>query len=170
LTSRTDVSGTTTYTWDYDNRLLSVTLPGGTIVSFKYDPFGRRIQKASAQGTINYVYDGGNIVEEVDSGGAVIARYTQGEGTDEPLAMVRAGAIYYYQADGLGSITSLTDAAGVLAASYTYDSFGNLTASTGSVANPFRYTAREFDAETGLYYYRTRYYDATIGRFLSWGA
>src|ERR1700758_4323966 len=48
-----------------------------------------------------------------------------------------------------------------------YDSFGNLTASTGSLTNPFRYTARESDTETGLYYYRARYYDPNIGRFLS---
>jgi RHS repeat-associated protein len=46
----------------------------------------------------------------------------------------------------------------------SYDSFGNLTASTGSLVNPFRYTARESDTETGLYYYRARYYDPTIQR------
>src|SRR5208282_3556654 len=67
----------------------------------------------------------------------------------------------------LGSITSLTDTTGNLAASYVYDSFGNLTASTGSVTNPFQYTGREFDPETGLYYYRARYYDTFTGRFLS---
>jgi RHS repeat-associated protein len=48
-----------------------------------------------------------------------------------------------------------------------YDSFGKITASSGSVANPFRYTGRDFDSETGLYYYRARYYDPATGRFLS---
>jgi RHS repeat-associated protein len=50
---------------------------------------------------------------------------------------------------------------------YTYDSFGNTTNSTGSVTNYFRYTAREFDSETGIYYYRSRYYDPSAGRFIS---
>jgi RHS repeat-associated protein len=57
--------------------------------------------------------------------------------------------------------------AGALANTYTYDSFGKLTASTGSITNRFQYTAREFDAETSVYYYRARYYDQSAGRFLS---
>ena len=96
-----------------------------------------------------------------------MARYTQGLGIDEPLVMYRGGLSYYYNADGLGSITSLTDASGQIAATYTYDSFGKLTASTGTVTNPFRYTGRELDSSTGLYYYRARYYDAAVGRFVS---
>ena len=81
--------------------------------------------------------------------------------------MLSSGATSYYHADGLGSVTSLTNAAGALAQTYTYDSFGNLTASAGSVPNPFQYTARESDPETGLYYYRARYYDPAGGRFIS---
>ncbi len=81
--------------------------------------------------------------------------------------MYRGGAGYAYHADGLGSIVGLTDANGNVAASYTYDSFGNLTASTGTVTNPYRYTAREFDTETGMYYYRARYYLQGVGRFAS---
>lgn len=166
--TKVDASGTTTYTWDFENRLASVTLPGtGGTVTFKYDPFGRRIQKSSVNGTTNYVYDGANNAEEVDSAGGALARYAMGPGIDEPLAMMRGGGTSYYQADGLGSITSLTDASGSLAASYTYDSFGKPTQSSGTLVNPFRYTAREFDVETGLYYYRARYYDPNTGRFLS---
>ncbi|HYL99252.1 MAG TPA: RHS repeat-associated core domain-containing protein [Blastocatellia bacterium] len=57
------------------------------------------------------------------------------------------------------------NSSGVIVSSDTSDSFGNLTASTGSTTNPFRYTGREFDTETSLYYYRARYYDVAIGRF-----
>src|SRR5438445_12275996 len=113
-----------------------------------------------------YLYDGPNLLEEVDQNGNVLARYTQSRGVDEPLAELRSGTTSYYEADGLGSITSLSNSGGSLANTYTYDSFGQLTTSTGSLTNPFRYTGREFDSEIGLHYYRARYYETLIGRFL----
>jgi len=135
-------------------------------VSFKYDPFGRRIYKSSSTGTSVYAYDGDNEIEETNSSGSVIARYTQMD-VDEPLAMLRSGNTSYYHADALNSVTSLSNAAGALANTYTYDSFGNITNSTGSIVNPFRYAARDFDTETNLHYFRTRYLDPSTGRFLS---
>src|SRR3989475_5412598 len=161
-------SNTTTYAWDFENRMTSVTLPGtGGTVSFRYDPFGRRIYKSSSWGTSIYAYDGDNLIEETNSSGGVVARYEQTQNIDEPLAMLRSGATSYYHADRLRSVTSLSSAAGSIANTYTYDSVGKLTASTGALVNPFRYTARESDTETGLYYYRARYYDQNAGRFLS---
>jgi RHS repeat-associated protein len=161
-------AGTTSYSWDFENRLTAVTLPGsGGTVTFKYDPFGRRVQKSSSTGTTNYVYDGANVLEEVDGSGKVLARYVQSPGVDQPLAETRGSTTSYYQADGLGSVTSLSNSSGALANTYTYDSFGKLTASTGTITNPYRYTGREFDPETGLDYYRARYYDLQIGRFIS---
>ena len=165
--SKTDSTGTTYYTWDYENRLTSLTLPGtGGTVDFTYDPFGRRIRKAFGTATTVYAYDGDNAVEELGGGGNLLARYTQGAGIDEPLALTGAGGAFFYEADGLGSVTSVTDSTGNVAASYVYDSFGKLTASTGTITNPFQYTAREFDSESGLYNYRARYYDPTVGHFL----
>lgn len=99
--------------------------------------------------------------------GGILSRFAQGQNIDEPLAESTSGATDYYEADGLGSITSLTNGTGTIAQTYTYDSFGNVTHSTGSLVNPFQYTARDFDSETGLYYYRARYYDPATGRFLS---
>jgi RHS repeat-associated protein len=96
-----------------------------------------------------------------------LARYAQGAAIDEPLAELRLGTAGYYQQDGLGSVTSLSNSTGALANTYTYDAFGNLTASAGALTNPFQYTGRDYDAEIGLRYYRARYYDATTGRFLS---
>ena len=160
-------SGTTTYGWDFENRLTSVSLPGsGGTVSFKYDPFGRRIFKSSTSSTSVYAYDGDNLIEETNAAGAVVARYEQGLNIDEPLVMLRSATTSYYQADGLGSITSLTNTSGAAAETYSYDSFGNILATTGSSTNSFKYTGREFDTETSLYYYRARYYDPATGRFL----
>ena len=168
LKTKADSTGTTTYNWDYENRLSSVVLPGtGGTVSFKYDPFGRRIQKSGPLGTTNYLYDGENLLEEVDNGGNLLAKYTQGPLIDEPLAELRQGVTSYYQADAIGTVSSLSNSAGVLANTYTYDSFGRVTASTGTLLNPFQFTGREWDVETGTYYYRARHYDATTGRFLS---
>jgi RHS repeat-associated protein len=137
-------------------------------VSFKYDTFGRRIYKSSSSGTSIYAYDdNGNLIEETNSSGAAVARYAQGENIDEPLAMLRGGATSYYEQDGLSSVTSLSNAAGSLGQTYTFDSFGKQTASSGSLTNPFQFTGREFDTETGLQFSRARYYDQTTGRFLS---
>jgi RHS repeat-associated protein len=166
--SKTESSGTTQYTWDYENRLTQVTLPGnGGSVTFKYDPDGRRIYKSSSSGTSIFAYDGDNLIEETNSSGVVVARYAQGSTIDEPLAMLRSSTISYYQADGLRSITSLGNTAGALTQTYTFDSFGKQTASSGSLTNPFQFTSRELDTETGLYSYRARYFDPSTGRFLS---
>ncbi|HET9285558.1 MAG TPA: IPT/TIG domain-containing protein [Candidatus Angelobacter sp.] len=166
--TKTDSTGTTTYTWDFDDRLTSVSLSGsrGTVV-FKYDPFGRRIQKSSSSGTKVYLYDDSNIVEETDPAGTVLATYAQGEQMDEPLAQMRAGTIGYYEADGLGTITSITDSGGALANSYVYSAFGQTTTLTAAFENPFQYTGRELDPETGMYFYRSRYYEPSTGHFLS---
>src|SRR5271163_4038907 len=144
--TKTVGSDTTSYTWDFENRLTSVTLPGsGGTVSFKYDPAGRRIEKTTSSTTSIYAYDGDNLVEETNSAGSVVARYEQTQNIDEPLAMLRASATSYFHADGLGSITSLSNGAGALAQSYTFDSFGNRTASSGSLTNAFRFAGRELD-------------------------
>jgi RHS repeat-associated protein len=164
----TDSSGKS-YTWDFENRLISAAVPGKGTVTFKYDPFGRRIQKTSPWRTITYLYDGDgdNVNEEVAGNGNVLNRFTHTQNIDEPLSGTMSGTISYYEQDAPGSITSVSNPSGTLADTYVYDSFGKLTTSTGTLLNSFRYTGHEFDTETGLYYYRSRYYDDTAGRFIS---
>jgi len=114
----------------------SVTLPssGGT-VSFKYDPLGRRIQKSFGGVYTNYLYDGDNLLEEMDGSGNVLARYVQGLGVDETLADVRGSEVSYYESDALGSTTSLTNSLGAVVGTYEYNSFG--TAEAVEQALPF---------------------------------
>lgn len=171
----TDASGKS-YTWDFENRLTQAVVPVTGTTTFRYDPFGRRIQKSGPLGATNYLYggtdaglSGANVIEEVDNSGNVLARYVSNQslGIDQPLAELRSGTATYYEQDGLGSVTTLSATSGTIANTYTYDSFGNLTASTGTVTNPFQYTGRDYDPETGLRYYRTRYFDPTIGRFIN---
>jgi len=77
-----------------------------------------------------------------------------------------ANSTLFYHQDGLGSVTDLTDSVGATAKSYSYDAYGNILESPGAVEQPYTYTGREFDSETGLFYYRARYYDPASGRFL----
>lgn len=166
--TETDPTGTTTYTWDYENRLTSVTLPASAgSVTFKYDFLGRRVYKQAPSATSIFIYDGDNLVETTNSSGSEVASYSQNQGIDDPLSTVEGTSKYYFEGDGLGSVTSLTDASGSLAETYSYDSFGRLTASSGSATNVFQYAAREFDTETGLYFDRARYYDPVSGKFIS---
>jgi RHS repeat-associated protein len=64
-------------------------------------------------------------------------------------------------------MASLSSGAGALAQNYTFDSFGEQTASSGTLTDPFQYTARQLEPETNLYYCRARYYDPGTGNFLS---
>ncbi|MBN1662328.1 MAG: C40 family peptidase [Deltaproteobacteria bacterium] len=185
----TAVGETTTYAYDHENRMTGVTTSLGTNtrqLTFAYDPFGRRISKTIIQDTIGslcaapnacprttqYVYDGDGIILEYDQSGLVQARYTHGPSIDEPLAVeVRSGASYipyYYHADGLGSITALSDSAGTIVQRYEYDTFGNTTITLqGNISQPYAFTGREWHTETGMYFYRARYYDPQVGRFVT---
>ena len=96
-----------------------------------------------------------------------LVRFAQGRNVDEPLAVSASGAMNFYEQDAIGSVTSLTNSPGALVQTYTYDSFGKLTNLSGNIANPFRFTGRDFDSETGLYYDRARQLDSNTGRFLS---
>ncbi len=168
MTSKTDSSGTMSYVYDSENRLIELRTPNAQLVTYKYDPFGRRIEK-NVNGVITrYVYDREDILFELDGSNNVITEFVHGHGIDEPIAMIKNNQTYYYHADGLGSIIAITDANGNVVQRYEYDSFGNIIYQQDtSFLQPYTYTGREYDEETGLYYYRARYYSSELQRFIS---
>jgi RHS repeat-associated protein len=170
--TKTDANGTSRYHYDGENRLTRIDLPNGGFADYAYDPFGRRIQKqlTDAQGNVTlrrYAYDGQNLLFEADGQNNVLSQFLYGPGIDAPLSLKRNGQTYTYHADAQGSIIAITDAAHQLVQRYEYDAYGNLSYQQDpNFQQPFTYTGREWDAESGLYYYRARYYDAQVGRFI----
>jgi RHS repeat-associated protein len=170
LLTVTNTCGTTNYTWDARNRLIGIS--GFTndcspfTANFKYDALGSRTEKTVNGRSIQYFYDGLDIVQEIENS-AVSANYIRTLNIDEPLAKIKAdGTVRYYQTDALGSIVALTDETGTVKTTYSYDPFGAATISGEASDNPFQYTGREND-NTGLYYYRARYYSPELQRFIS---
>lgn len=167
--------GTTSYDYAYDveGRLTSVSVDGYEITSYAYFVDGARIRKTEIGTPSYFLYDFKDfsgyedILEQYDANGAVIARFIQGPGIDEPLAMQYGGSSYYYHFDGLGSVTMLTRADQTVANRYEYDDFGGYLTRQESVPNFYGYTGREYDSQVDLVYMRARYYDPSIGRFLA---
>jgi RHS repeat-associated protein len=169
--SKTDASGTSDYQSDYENRLKRIDNPDGTYSEYHYDPFGNRIKK-DVNGLVTwFVYDLmkklPDVITEYDNSGSLLSSYTHGPGIDEVISMRRGGSSYFYLKDGLGSTTSLSDNTEILVNTYEYDAFGNVISKTETVSNPYGYTGRSFDSESGLMYYRARYYDPITGRFIT---
>jgi RHS repeat-associated protein len=162
----------TQYTYDVENRLTKVEdfVAGNPTPAFtstyRYDGLGRRIEKVANGQTKRYIYDGEDILLEYDGANVLQARYTHGPGIDEPIAVTKGASTFFYHQDGLGTVTDLTDSTGATAKSYAYDAYGNILESPGTLDQPYTYTGRELDSESGLYYYRSRFYDPLTARFL----
>ncbi len=156
------------FVWDIENKLTEVRKPG-LLVKYEYDAIGRRVSKEVNGFVTQLRYDGEDMILEMDSQDSLIANYTFGPGIDDPLMMHRDSNNYYYVKDGLGSVTALTDGTGNTVKEYKYGVFGIITDESGdsTLWNPFTYTSREWEKELGTYFYRARYYDPEMGRFLS---
>jgi RHS repeat-associated protein len=180
-TSLTDGS-ISRFVYDHRNRLTQVTVETSagqlTLTSeFTYDAFDRRISKTvdadgagpSTAETITFGWNANDIWLDGDTSGSVTARYLSGPETDDLIARHRpSDGLAWYLTDQVGSITALVDSAGQVINQVTYDSFGNVLSQTSPAAGDrYLFTGREYDPETGLYYYRARYYSPSIGIFIS---
>lgn len=168
MVRRRTPAGDFTFAYGPGGLLTSVTRPDGAVVRYHYDFWGRRIGKTFSDGRrLEYLYDGLRLVQERDERGRLAATYFHGPALDRPIAVQRGPRCYFYLYDPLGSVIALSDETGALVETYEYDEWGRCRALPGTLEQPFRFTGREWDEESGLYCFRARYYDPVTGRFLT---
>jgi RHS repeat-associated protein len=175
-----------TLSYDEENRLIGISDAAHQSV-FVYDGLGRRVERqeylgAAQTAVIHYVYDGRNVIEDLDSNYSTLRSYTRGldlsgsftgaGGIGGLLALnspngSRMTASYFY--DGNGNVTDLVSDGGANAAHYVYSPFGYRVSATGALAdvNPYQFSSKERDSFTGFYYYGLRYYNPEEGRWLN---
>jgi RHS repeat-associated protein len=132
-------------------------------VNYQYDPFGRRIAATSGGVTTSFLYDGQDVVQDQGSDGSSTS-YINGATIDEKLEQNGSSGPLYFTQDRLGSTTTLTDATGNVAETESYGAFGG---TIGSAFTRYGFTGRELDSQTGLMFYRARWYDPSQGRFVT---
>jgi RHS repeat-associated protein len=185
------------YIWDAENRLASmeaiasVPAEAKQRLEFAYDHMARRIQKKvyvwnlptssyQLQSVTKFVNDGWNLMAELNSSNALIRSYVWGQdmsgtlhgagGIGGLLTIEGEGNTYCVAQDGNGNVTTLVKSGvGTISASYDYDAFGNTLQASGDYAskNPFRFSTKLADQETGLIYYGYRYHNPSYGRWLT---
>jgi len=168
-----------TYSWDFDNRLSGADTDGNSVddVLYEYDALGRRVRKNNGTTNTVFVLAGWQVIAEYASGTAPASpseQYVYASYIDEPILKTGTGGSVYYSRNRQYSITTLTDTIGLPVERYAYDSHGKLAIFDGvaspiaatQYANPYTYTGRRREVETDLYYFRARYFDSALGRFI----
>ncbi|HNY31911.1 MAG TPA: RHS repeat-associated core domain-containing protein [Fibrobacteria bacterium] len=183
--------GQRSFQWDHKGQLQSITTGGGDQGQYGYDALGRRTVKTAGSLTTTSVYDGWQCIWQkvTGSGTDTTKAYLYGNYIDEPIAMVRSwgtssDTLWYLQGNNY-NVEALTDRSGAIVERYAYTPYGeptvytaagtdgkwftsdDVTASVSARGNSVTFQGRELDAETGVYYFRNRYYSAQMGRFVS---
>ena len=158
--------GFTTFAYDTENRLTGAS--GAKSATLTYDPLGRLFQVSNASGTTRFLYDGDKLIAEYDASGVLQRRYVHGAGVDEPMVWYEGSAVSaatrrYLHTDHQGSIIATTNAAGTTLNTGAYDSYGVTNAPS---TWRFQYTGQTAIQQVGLYYYKARFYNPSLGRFM----
>ena len=159
--------GGTTYTWTQGRRLSGVE--NGKSIKYLYDHTGARVKKTVDNTVTEYQWAGDLLLSEKTDGRIIWYCY---DSQANLISVTIRGITYFYVRNVQGDIIALVDAGGKVVVKYTYDSWGKVVAVTGELAdtvgvqNPFRYKGYYYDNETGMYYLKSRYYDAEIKRFI----
>ena len=163
--------------WDGAYQLTEVSSNGVTAEKYDYDALGRRVRIIAGTVTNTLVYSGPHVVAEWSNN--VLARsYSYGAQIDDIRSMTTYGAAtntYYYLKDAIGSVHALVNTNGAVVEQYRYTAWGEVTvlSSNGTVlaasayGNRFAFQGREASYSTGLIFFRSRYYSASLGRWLS---
>ncbi|MBI9019938.1 MAG: RHS repeat-associated core domain-containing protein [Verrucomicrobia bacterium] len=164
--------------WNSQYQLTSIS-SATSAVEYSYDVLGRRASRTEGTNVEQYVYDGNQIVADLDESGTILRSYIWGPGIDNLLAITIYNATgtntCYALKDHLNTVCALIDSFGNIVESYSYDAWGcpTILNSTGTeltesaIGNRYMFQGREHDSATGLYYFRARWYDPVTGRWLS---
>jgi RHS repeat-associated protein len=165
-TSRTTGGLETKYRYDSRDKLIELIGPG-TVARFQYDFAGHRTKKIGNDGVRNYLHDGVSLVTEYDGSGIESAKYEYGTG--QLVAAERRGeGKQFVSFDVLGSVVGLSNLIGVQAARYHFDAWGNYRLAPASEdRNRFGFGGYVWDVESSLSFAKARYYDPTLGRFIT---
>ena len=154
-----------TFTWTQGRRLATAKV-GSTNISYAYDMAGVRSSKTVGSTTYDFTTLSGLVTRQTGGGKTIDFVYDE---NNQPLAMKYNNTLYYYVLNAQGDVVRIVDGSRSVVASYTYDPWGKIISSSGTLAdiNPLRYRGYYYDSETGFYYLQSRYYDPEIGRFIN---
>jgi RHS repeat-associated protein len=166
MTLRVENGQTYTQAFDAENRLISITENGHT-TQFVYDGNGNMVKKINPDGS-RTIYVAGNYEVRKDSGGTVIGSTTYYPAAGAMRVVTGTNvAVYYTLGDQLGSTSVVTDASGAVMGTQGYFPFGETRYKTGSLITDRLFTGQQEITGLGLYNYKARFYDPSLGRFIS---
>ncbi|GKX50341.1 RHS repeat-associated core domain-containing protein [Budvicia aquatica] len=178
----------TTYEYDCRHRLIKHVSPNGTVTTYTYDPFNRRTSKNSNGELTEFIWQGNKLVAQTRNHHRDWQTFIYELGTHRPLALIgghkrdnpykELPKVYWYQLDHLGTPQGLTDIQGQMVYTCEYDAYGKLrdewflqNEDSGErllkLRNPLRFQGQYEDEESGLFYNLNRYYDPSLGRYLT---
>ena len=154
-----------TFTWTQGRRLATAKV-GSTNISYAYDMAGVRSSKTVGSTKYNFTTLSGLVTRQTGGGKTIDFVYDE---NNQPLAMKYNNTLYYYVLNAQGDVVRIVNSSRSVVASYTYDPWGKIISSSGTLAdiNPLRYRGYYYDSETGFYYLQSRYYDPEIARFIN---
>ena len=154
-----------TFTWTQGRKLATAKV-GNTNISYTYDMAGVRSSKTVGSTKYDFTTLSGLVTRQTGGGKTIDFVYDE---NNQPLAMKYNNTLYYYVLNAQGDVVRIVNSSRSVVASYTYDPWGKIISSSGTLAdiNPLRYRGYYYDSETGFYYLQSRYYDPEIGRFIN---